>query len=145
MPSLPSRRRSAACYQRRRSRRLEPLEPRRVLDSTVVFSELMYHPPDDGELEWIELHNEMAVDMDISRWSLSGGVEFEFPEETVIRGGSLIVVAVDPPTLETAQRVRPRRHLLAANRSRRMGTEGLKTSRFQSHPSRLSGVRGWGG
>lgn len=38
-----------------------------VLDSTVVLSELMYHPTGDNSvLEWVELHNQMSVDMDLS-------------------------------------------------------------------------------
>ena len=59
----------------------EPLEPRRVLDSTVVFNEVMYNPPGptDDALEWIELSNQMAVDMDLSGWRLDGGVEFKIP------------------------------------------------------------------
>jgi len=66
---------------RRRTRSIEPLEPRRVLDSTVVFNEVMYNSPGptDDALEWIELSNQMAVDMDLSGWRLDGGVEFEFP------------------------------------------------------------------
>ena len=58
------------------ARRAEGLEPRLALDSTVVFNEVMYHPADDPGApgpEWIELHNQMAVDMDLSRWRLSGG------------------------------------------------------------------------
>ena len=47
----------------------ETLEQRSMLDSTVVFSELMYNPLGDEQLEWIELHNEMAVDIAVDfRW-----------------------------------------------------------------------------
>ena len=50
-----------------------------MLDSTVVFSELMYHPVDeDPRGEWIELRNLLAVDMDLSGWSLQDGVRFDF-------------------------------------------------------------------
>ena len=73
---------------RRRLRGIEPLESRIVLDSTVVFNEIHYHPADDdSSLEWIELHNQMAVDMDLSGWSVEG-VDFEFPAGTVIGGGA---------------------------------------------------------
>ena len=55
--------------------RVEPLEPRLVLDSTVVFNEIMYHPAGtDDTLEWIELHNRMAVEMDLSKWSAEDGI-----------------------------------------------------------------------
>ena len=47
----------------------EILERRLVLDSTVVFNEIMYHPQEEEDpLEWIELYNQMANDMDISGW-----------------------------------------------------------------------------
>ncbi|MCA9214599.1 MAG: lamin tail domain-containing protein, partial [Planctomycetales bacterium] len=78
----------------------ERLEPRRVLDSTVVFNEVMYHPSDSGDQqEWIELYNQMAVDVDISGWKLTNGVEYEFPAATRIRGRSYLVVAADPELL----------------------------------------------
>ncbi|MEX0643564.1 MAG: lamin tail domain-containing protein, partial [Pirellulales bacterium] len=69
----------------RRSLRIDLLEPRLMLDSTVVFNELMYNPADTEEtLEFIELHNQMAVDMDISGWRLDGGVNYTFPEGTIL-------------------------------------------------------------
>ncbi|MBI4600696.1 MAG: lamin tail domain-containing protein [Planctomycetes bacterium] len=72
-------------------------------DSTVVFNEVMYHPPgNEALLEWVELHNPMAVDMDISGWSLSDGVFFVFPEETIIPGGEYLVVAASPGDLQAA-------------------------------------------
>jgi hypothetical protein len=36
-------------------------------DCVVTFNEVMYQPPgDDSRLEWIELHNQMSVDVDPS-------------------------------------------------------------------------------
>ena len=81
----------------------EPLEKRIVLDSTVVFNELMYHPvADDEQLEFIEFHNQMAVDMDISDWRIGEGVEFEFPVGTIVPGGSYLVVARNPEAFQAA-------------------------------------------
>ena len=77
----------------------EALESRIVLDSTVVFNEIMYHPADESGVEWIELHNQMAVDMDISGWRIDGGVSFDFPEGTVVPGQGYAVVASDPKVL----------------------------------------------
>ena len=52
---------------------IESLEPRVVLDSTAAFNELMYHPSgDENSLEWIELHNQVSLDLDLSRWRLAG-------------------------------------------------------------------------
>lgn len=64
-------------------------------DSTVVFNEIMYHPADetDATLEWVELYNKMAVDMDISGWSING-FGYTFPASTVMPARSYLVVAV---------------------------------------------------
>ena len=40
-----------------------------LADSVVVFNEVHYHPAErEAELEWVELHNQMAVDVDLSGW-----------------------------------------------------------------------------
>ena len=81
---------------RTRPRFAELLEDRRVLDSTVVFNEIMYHPADgDSTTEWIELHNQMALDMDISEWSIDE-IGFRFPKRTTMPAGSYLVIAKDP-------------------------------------------------
>lgn len=66
-------------------------------DSVVVFNEIMYHPvADESQLEWIELYNQMAVDVDMSGWQVRGGIEYDFPEGTVIKGGCFLVLAISP-------------------------------------------------
>jgi hypothetical protein len=72
-------------------------------DSAVVFNEIMYHPlTNEAQLEWVELQNQHGVDIDMSRWSLDGGVDFRFPEGTVIRAGGYLVVASSPATIMAA-------------------------------------------
>ena len=66
---------------------------------SITFSELLYHPPGGGDLEWIELHNPMVLDMDLSGWSLDGGVDYDFDEETILPAGGYLVVAADPARL----------------------------------------------
>jgi hypothetical protein len=69
-------------------------------DSTVVFNEIMYHPAtNETALEWVELHSQMAVDMDISNWRIEGGIDFVFPEGTVVPGGGYLVIALSPTAL----------------------------------------------
>jgi len=63
-------------------------------DSVVVFNEIMYHPRDGDPVEWLELHNQMAVDVDISGWEIEGA-GYVFPANTVIAGGGYVVVASD--------------------------------------------------
>lgn len=67
---------------------------------SVTFSELLYHPAGQEDLEWLELHNPMALDMDLSGWSLEGGVSFDFVEGTVLPAGGYLVVAADPALLQ---------------------------------------------
>ena len=64
-------------------------------DTILVFNEVMYHPA-DTDTEWVELVNLNGVDVDISHWSLDGAVNYTFPEGTVARGNSYLVVAADP-------------------------------------------------
>ena len=69
-------------------------------DSPVVFNEIMYHPlTNEPALEWVELQNQMAVDLDLSGWALDGGIRFTFAEGTILRAGEFLVVASSPGTL----------------------------------------------
>src|SRR5689334_13448142 len=73
-------------------------------DSTVVFNEIMYHPKvaTEASFEWVELYNQMSVDIDLSGWSLANAVDFTFPAGTVLGGGKYLVVAGNPDALKTA-------------------------------------------
>jgi len=72
-------------------------------DGVVVFNEIMYHPAtNEPALEWVELYNQMAVDVDLSGWRIADGIEFLFPSGTVLRSGGYLVVAIAPDAL-TAQ------------------------------------------
>ncbi|MDG2383427.1 MAG: lamin tail domain-containing protein [Pirellulaceae bacterium] len=90
-------RRSQARTHRPNRSFIEYLEPRHLLDSTVVFNEVMYHPPNETSgQEWIELFNQLAVDVDLSGWKLAEGVNFTFPSGTRIPGGGYLVIAAEP-------------------------------------------------
>ena len=71
-------------------------------DAVVTFNEVYYHPAGDGEAEWIELHNQMSIRVDLSGWRLSGGVEFEFPEGTVIGSKAHVFVQGVGAAMENA-------------------------------------------
>lgn len=68
-------------------------------DSVVVFNEIQYHPWDPLGAEWIEFHNQMAIDVDLSAWRLTGGANYDFADGTVIPAGGYLVVASDPAAL----------------------------------------------
>ena len=61
-------------------------------DSVVVFNEIMYHPrTNEDQLEWVEIYNQMSVDVDLTGWKIEGGIDFSFPDGTIIQSGDYIV------------------------------------------------------
>jgi len=78
--------------------------PGLALDTIVVFNEVQYHPAgsDDPTLEFVEIYNQNAVDIDLTGWRISGEVDFDFPAGTIISGGEHLVIASNPSALETA-------------------------------------------
>ena len=69
-------------------------------DTSVVFNEIMYHPAtNEPAMEWLELYNQMAVDVDMSGWSLDGDIHYRFGSNTVVHGGAFIVIAISPTNL----------------------------------------------
>ncbi len=76
---------------------------RAASDTIVTFNEVMYHPAtNESAMEWVELYNQLSYDMDLSGWRLDNGIDFTFPEGTLIRGRSYLVVASDPAALQAA-------------------------------------------
>ena len=87
----------------------DTLEPKALLagltlgDSVVTFNELNYNPSSgDSGGEWIELHNQLSVDVELSGWRLAEGVDYEFAPGTTIGGGEYLVIAKDPAAFEAA-------------------------------------------
>src|SRR4030095_6123148 len=71
-----------------------------AVDSAVVFNEIHYHPAtNETTSEWVELHNQMAIDIDLSAWELTGDIAFSFAEGTIILAGGYLVIASDPVAL----------------------------------------------
>lgn len=69
-------------------------------DTTLVFNEIMYHPAtNEPALEWVEFYNQMAVDLDVSGWRVTGNIDYTFPANTRIAGRSYVVVAINPAAL----------------------------------------------
>ena len=79
---------------RRLRRTFELLENRHVLAATVVINEIHYNPVDSQSLsEFVELHNASDLPVDISAWSISDGVDYRVPPETVLPPHGFYVVA----------------------------------------------------
>src|SRR6187549_1005295 len=67
------------------------------VDSVVVFNEVMYNPADAEEAgEFIELHNQNGINVDLSDWQITGGVNYTIPDGTIIPGGGYLVLAKTP-------------------------------------------------
>ena len=71
--------------------------PLAAVDSVVTFNEINYNPKSANEdQEWIEVHNQMAINVDLSGWELTGGADFTFPNGTTIPGGGYFLIAKNP-------------------------------------------------
>ncbi|MES2705658.1 MAG: lamin tail domain-containing protein [Verrucomicrobiota bacterium] len=62
-------------------------------DSVVTFNELHYHPQDPAAPEWVELHNQMSIRVNLGGWTIRGGIDYQFPENTVLEAGAKLVVS----------------------------------------------------
>ncbi len=69
----------------------------------VVINEIMYHPGgEDESLEYVELYNEEIVPFDLGDWYFSDGIEFIFPEGTIMEPHSYLVVCKDVKAVRSA-------------------------------------------
>ena len=73
----------------------------------IQITEIMYHPVLEEDYvdhhEFIELHNPGVDPVWLDGWTLSGGLDYEFPADTVIEPGAYLVVARDPAALLAVQ------------------------------------------
>ncbi|HOW30950.1 MAG TPA: lamin tail domain-containing protein [Bacteroidales bacterium] len=62
----------------------------------ITITEIMYNPPDAGNdtIEFIELYNKGAVNVNVNGWYFSKGIEYTLPD-TTIAAGSYFVIARD--------------------------------------------------
>ena len=79
----------------------------------VVINEIMYNHKDfpaattnglpvSNPEEWIELYNRSASPVDLTGWTLSGGISYSFSAGKTIAPGGYLVVAKDAGTLHTS-------------------------------------------
>ena len=61
-------------------------------DSVVTFNEIHYHPP-GASPEWIELHNQMSIRVDVGGWKIAGGIDFTIPDGTTMEPGAYLVIS----------------------------------------------------
>ncbi len=67
-----------------------------TLVAQVVINEIFYHAPDDLErLEYVELFNHGTEAVDLSGWKLTKGVQYTFPDPSIIPEGGFVVICKD--------------------------------------------------
>ncbi|HEY0550788.1 MAG TPA: lamin tail domain-containing protein, partial [Verrucomicrobiae bacterium] len=68
--------------------------------TALVFSEIMYNPPDawgaSNNLEWIEIYNTGVIPESLTGHKIRGDVDFDFALGTTIQPGQFLVVARNP-------------------------------------------------
>ena len=63
-------------------------------ENGIIFSEVHYHPPGDvADEEFVEIHNGGLRWVDVGGWTISAGIEFQFPARTVLAPGESLAVA----------------------------------------------------
>ncbi|MCF7668950.1 MAG: lamin tail domain-containing protein, partial [Verrucomicrobia bacterium] len=73
-----------------------------LLIRDVVINELNFHPiSENSDEEFVELHNKGNSTVDLSNWRISDGIDFTFPEGTIIPADGYLVVASDADYLAT--------------------------------------------
>jgi hypothetical protein len=87
-------------------------------DSVVTINEIHYHPALTGEAEWVELHNQMVVRVDVSGWSFTEGIDFTFPEGSVMEPGDYLGRKFESLEARPTGRRRCRRRSVVRNRLR---------------------------
>jgi hypothetical protein len=73
----------------------------RAGDSVVVVNEVHYNPLNPA-LEYVEIHNQLWFNVDLSGWRFDGGITYAFPEGKVVPARGYLVVAKDPAALQAA-------------------------------------------
>lgn len=85
----------------------------------VIFSEIQYSPKPPSaaalavhpslisqDLEFIEIHNPTGSPVDMTRWQIRGGVDFDFPAGTILAANETVVVLpFDPAQEDNARRL----------------------------------------
>ncbi|MBB07482.1 MAG: hypothetical protein CMN03_04380 [Roseibacillus sp.] len=68
----------------------------------LAISEIHYHPVGDAPTEFIELINISTEDLDLTGVTFTNGIEFTFPETTMLAPGERILVVQDVTAFEIA-------------------------------------------
>ena len=64
----------------------------------VVINEIHYHPNEilNENLEFVELHNRSAIDVDLAGYGFNNGIQFTFPKGAMLLAGGYALILKDP-------------------------------------------------
>ncbi len=66
----------------------------------LVISEIQYHPfGDTGGMEFIEIANHGDIFQELTGWTLTGGIQYRFPDGFRLEAGAHVVVAATPANI----------------------------------------------
>ncbi|MCH2042914.1 MAG: lamin tail domain-containing protein, partial [Saprospiraceae bacterium] len=77
------------------------IPPLKCYGKGLSITEIMYKPSDSCGVEFIELQNQTKDYLDISRFKISGGIEYRFPKKTVLAPNAYLVLTKDAEDFET--------------------------------------------
>ena len=66
----------------------------------VRFSEVMYNPRLDGDLEYVELFNTSDAEVRLSGWRIQGGIRFSFTDEHALPARAFGILAKSATLLQ---------------------------------------------
>ncbi|HEX7863108.1 MAG TPA: lamin tail domain-containing protein [Verrucomicrobiae bacterium] len=69
----------------------------------LSISEIMFHPKervDTNDVEFVEIYNGSSIFEDLSGFKLVGGIEYTFPNGTILPAGAFLVVAKSPGSMQ---------------------------------------------
>jgi len=77
-----------------------------AVDNAIAVTEMMFHPDtQSGSGDWIEIHNNATVPVNVSHWYIKDSNYFnvfEFPENTFLEANSFVVVASEVVAFQNA-------------------------------------------
>jgi hypothetical protein len=73
-----------------------------LVPNTVIINEIHYDPPGIEPAEFVEIYNPGDGAIDISGWTLTGGIDYTFPNGTMMNAGGYRVIAADTATIPSA-------------------------------------------
>ncbi len=73
----------------------------------AVINEILYHAPDDLDVEYVELHNPGDAAVDLAGWTFTAGIRYTFPEGATIAAGGHLVLASNRGLLEELYDLEP--------------------------------------